>query len=262
MTHRYYLEPTEGVESLAVGDMVKVTDAEAHHFLHVMRGKVNDPLELFDGNGNQFQALARNMNRREVEVEVTAIDSTSRELPLPLTLAVSLPKGDRARWLVEKLTELGATSLTPLIAERAIAQPSGNALEKLRRYSVEACKQSGRNRLLEITEPCSLEAFHSQVMEQHSPTEPLRLVAHPYGAACSVPELISAAIIRKAPVAVVVGPEGGLADAEVTQLHSLGWQPVALGSRILRIETAALALAAMVSLQAEQVIGEAGGEPL
>ena len=244
MTQRYYVEPEK------IGSSAALTDAEAHHFLHVMRGSVDDRIVLFDGAGYEYHALVTAVSRREVELQILDHRSQPLDLPVRLDMAVSLPKGDRGRWLVEKLTELGVASLTPLAAQRANPQPSGGGLEKLRRYSIEACKQSGRNRLLEVTEACSTEAFDRQLNEQPGSAERLRLVAHPGGEASAAGPQVAAAVESRRPIAVVIGPEGGLTEEEVAWLVSHGWQPVTLGPRILRIETAAVAVAALAALQA------------
>jgi 16S rRNA (uracil1498-N3)-methyltransferase len=248
MTHRYYLETDT---PLAQDSEATLTGAEAHHFLHVMRGKRGDSITLFDGLGNEAEATVTVRNRREIEVQVGATLHDPKLLPLQLDLGISLPKGDRARWLIEKLTELGVTSLTPLITERSIAQPSGKPLEKLRRYSIEACKQSGRNQLLEVYEASRIEAFDQRFASNDSESETRKIMAHPYGATVSPKDLVLDAVAAKRPISLVIGPEGGLADEELEVLHALGWQSVSLGSRILRIETAALALASLVAICAE-----------
>jgi 16S rRNA (uracil1498-N3)-methyltransferase len=158
----------------------------------------------------------------------------SRELTRPLTLAVALPKGERQKWLVEKATELGATRLVPLITERGVAQPVEAALDRLRRTVIEASKQCGRNRLMEIAAPVSACALFSQAS-----TADERLIADPAGQ-----PLAATAIGAGTGILAAIGPEGGFAPAELAAAREAGWQPVSLGPRILRIETAAIALAA------------------
>jgi len=242
MTFRYFVDQNDMSESATL------TEAEAHHFLHVMRGKVDDQITLFDGRGNEFEAIVTSVTRRQVEVRIAGRRQTPADSEIDLHFAVSLPKGDRARWLVEKLTELGTASLTPLITERAGPQPSGKSLEKLRRYSIEACKQSGRSRLLDLGEPCEVDQLATWPDQSGSAGEPLRLVAHPNDAACAPGRLIDEAISSKRCVAVAIGPEGGFSEAEVDRLRAAGYQSISLGPRILRIETAAVALASYAAL--------------
>jgi 16S rRNA (uracil1498-N3)-methyltransferase len=165
-----------------------------------------------------------------------------------LVVGVALPKGDRQKLLVEKLTELGVTTLVPLITERGVAQPTASAAERLSRTVIEAAKQCRRNRLMKIAEPQAWGDWIASGWLESSPIaahEPpaRRLIAHPGG------QSLSAINLREPlPTQVAIGPEGGITDAEVTAAVAAGWQQVSLGARIFRVETAAIALAAAVAL--------------
>jgi 16S rRNA (uracil1498-N3)-methyltransferase len=129
---------------------------------------------------------------------------------------------------------LGVADLAPLHTRRGVAQPVEHALERLRRGVIEASKQCGRNRLMTISEPQAWSEFVAA-----SPGAAGRFVAHPAGD--PVP------IVRRSPgeaMIVAVGPEGGLTEEEMAVAFTAGWRPVGLGPRILRVETAALAMAA------------------
>jgi len=222
-------EPITGGEATLVG-------AEAHHLLHVMRLKEGAHVALFDGGGAEFEAEVTACRRGEVRLAVRSRRDVDRELRAPLVLGVALPKGDRQKWLVEKLTELGVTRLVPLATERSVVRPSGGALAKLRRAVVEACKQCGRNRLMEVREEATLRAFfHDGAAEATQ-----RLIAHPGGGAAP-------SLGEPAPTWCAIGPEGGFTDEEVARAREAGWQVVVLGPRMLRVETAALALAARLA---------------
>jgi 16S rRNA (uracil1498-N3)-methyltransferase len=147
--------------------------------------------------------------------------------------------------LVEKLTELGATTLVPLVTEHGVAQPSDAALERLRRAVIEASKQCGRNRLMTIHEPQRWHEWISASSLAGEPRclEPLRLIAHPGGK--PIDEYSSR---FGSPVQLTIGPEGGFSELELAAATAAGWQSVDLGPRILRVETAAIALAAAVAL--------------
>lgn len=230
MSERFFSdEPITGAEA-------KIAGAEAHHLLHVMRLKEGARVVLFDGGGAEFEAEVLKCGRADVQLAVLARREADRERPAPLVVGVALPKGDRQKWLVEKLTELGAATLAPLVTERSVAQPSRGALEKLRRAVVEASKQCGRNRLMEVCEPAPLAAFLNDPSAQSA----ARLIAHPSGGPAP-------AGAQPATVWCAVGPEGGFTDGEVDAARRAGWEVVALGPRILRVETAALALAARVA---------------
>lgn len=216
----------------AVGDELQLPQAEAHHFLNVLRGQVGDAISLLDGLGHEATGEVVSARKGAVTVRVTDLRKIDREPPRRLTLAVSLPKGDRQKILVEKLTELGVQRLVPLWTQRSVAQPSDGALERLEQHVIAACKQSGRTRKMEIAPPLEI----AQLAEWNEPK--VRLVAHPGP--------VTPGLDRpgEEEIAVAVGPEGGFTDQEVATLIDAGWQPLQLGPRLLRIETAAIAVAA------------------
>ena len=119
------------VENPVQGDSATLVDAEAHHLTHVMRARPGLEVTLFDGTGWEFPARVEKLGRQSVELAVLDRMQVSRELALPVALAVALPKGDRQKWLVEKVTELGVARLIPLITERGVAQPVEQALARL-----------------------------------------------------------------------------------------------------------------------------------
>jgi 16S rRNA (uracil1498-N3)-methyltransferase len=243
------------------GDRVDLDGSEAHHLLHVMRASVGHSLTLFDGSGAEFEAVVDKLGRAEVNLRIVARYNIDRELPFELVVGVALPKGDRQKWIVEKLTELGVSKLVPLVTERSVAQPMHSALERLRRSVVEASKQCGRNRLMEIAQPqkwtewingdfglriadCELGENQTAKRNSKSENEIRRLLAHP----ASVP-LSTVDTSKTTPTQLAIGPEGGFTDEEVESAIAAGWGKVSLGPRILRIETAAVALASVIAMR-------------
>jgi 16S rRNA (uracil1498-N3)-methyltransferase len=220
---------------------------EAHHLLHVMRASVGDEVTLFDDSGAEFKATVETLRRADAELRIVERREIDRELPFALVVGVALPKGDRQKWLVEKLTELGATALVPLITERCVAQPAAAAVDRLRRSVIEAAKQCGRNRLMKIADPKAWSEWVNTGCLGSSDSETpsgRRLIAHPGGSPLGDLDLS-----KPAPTYLTIGPEGGLTDAEVAVAIAAGWQSVSLGPRILRVETAAIALAAAIARQ-------------
>lgn len=133
--------------------VVVLADEEAHHLIHVLRFAVGDSIALFDGQGGEFLGTIQQIGRREVRVQVGERQPVERENQVQVCIAVSLPKGDRQKTLVEKLTELGASELIPLLTARGVAQPTENACQRLQRHVIAASKQCGRNRLMHIGQP-------------------------------------------------------------------------------------------------------------
>lgn len=206
-----------------------LTGPEAHHLLHVRRLKPGDEIELFDGLGHSATATITETGRKEVSLEVGAIHSDEPGASL-LSLAVAFPKPDRARWMVEKLTELGVTSLIPLLTERSASSGKPLRVDKLQQYVIDACKQCGRNRLLVIEPPIPLADFTANSSGQ------LQL-ADPRG---SRPATITE------PTTVLIGPEGGFTEAERASALEAGATSVTFGQHVLRVETAAIAAACLL----------------
>jgi 16S rRNA (uracil1498-N3)-methyltransferase len=228
MADRFYTP-----QPLAAGEFV-LDGPEAHHLGAVRRFGPGDRVTLFNGDGREYPAEVASVGKRSVTLNVSAPVEADRELGFELVVASALPKGDRADFLIEKLTELGATRFVPLVTERSVVVPKGNAVGKFRRAVVESSKQCGRNVLMAVDPPVKWGEF---VRSAGLPA--VRLVLHREGRA-PVGDV-------QAGVAVVVGPEGGLTAAEVAEAVAAGWRPATLGPRVLRVETAAVAVAARLS---------------
>jgi 16S rRNA (uracil1498-N3)-methyltransferase len=224
MAERFYVNCP-----LQVGAEVELTGPEAHHLAGVMRARAGDVVDLFCGDAREYRAEVTDVAKRTVSLRVLAVAAPQRELDFRLIVAAPLPKGDRAQFLVEKLTELGVMEFVPLRTRRSVVHPGDAKWEKLQRQVIEASKQCGRNVLMTVA---PLANWESWCIRNDLPRS--RLVAHPGGSA----------VPRGGDVVVAVGPEGGFMDEEVRVAVAAGWREVGLGTRILRVETAALALAA------------------
>jgi 16S rRNA (uracil1498-N3)-methyltransferase len=243
------------VAELIAAERVLLAGDEARHLIHVLRAKPGQTVMLFDGSGAEFKARVERVGRSEAALTIEGRTFVDRELTFELTLAVALPKGDRQRWLVEKLVELGVTRLVPLITERGVAEPVDHALARLRGKVIEASKQCGRNRLMEISAPRRWITWCAEggAVGVADPSR-RRAVADPSGSIDArrwwsesmwSESLHRGAVLRSAVLAV--GPEGGWTEAELRTAKLQGWECLVLGPRILRVETAAVALAAIVA---------------
>lgn len=215
-----------------LADSVVLDDAEGHHLARVMRAQPGDEVTLFDGQGAEFSARVTSVKKDRVELTIIERREIDRESPTRLTLAVALPKGDRQKWLVEKAVELGVARVVPMVTMRGVSQPVDAALVRLRRAVIEASKQCGRNRLMEIAEPADWNEFAVAV-----PREVARFIAHP-GEPANERDGAASEIVA------AIGPEGGFTEQEVELARAAEWKTLPLGPRILRVETAALACAA------------------
>ncbi|HIA63093.1 MAG TPA: 16S rRNA (uracil(1498)-N(3))-methyltransferase [Planctomycetes bacterium] len=246
MTQRYFLDTPIGQAT-----SVLLQGSEAQHLTRVMRGKCGDRVELFDGSGWQWIAEIVDVGRNEATLKILSTEEADLEPALALTVGIALPKGDRQKWIIEKLVELGVTTVIPLTTSRGVAQPVDKALVRLRNHVISASKQCGRNRLLEIGEVASLEAFLQRTAEN-------RFIAHPKSAQMGVNNTVAETPreqeacnisirdiqLELGAAVVAIGPEGGFSAEEATAAAQLQWKIVDMGPRILRIETAALAFAA------------------
>jgi 16S rRNA (uracil1498-N3)-methyltransferase len=230
MAERFYLNC-----ALAPGP-IELDGPEAHHLATVCRPRPGDRVYLFNGDGRQYPAEVVATERRRVSLRILGVEAPVRELGFRLEVAAPLPKGDRGQFLVEKLTELGVTAFVPLRTARTVVQPREARLERLQRQVIEASKQCGRNVLMSVGDLVDWGAYTGR-----ADLPALRLVAHPGGE-----EGWTAA--PAAGVVVAVGPEGGFTDEEIALARDRGWRVVGLGPRVLRVETAALALAARLAL--------------
>jgi 16S rRNA (uracil1498-N3)-methyltransferase len=229
MADRFYTP-----DPLGPGEYV-LAGPEAHHLATVRRFDPGARLTLFNGDGFDYPADVVSVDRRQAVLAVHAPVAVDRELPIDLVVAAALPKGDRADFLVEKMTELGVTRFVPLITARSVVVPKANAVEKFTRGVIEASKQCGRNRLMAVDPP---RRWGELIGLAGLP--PSRFVLHTGPGLAALSGDVGG-------VAVAVGPEGGFTDEEIGQATAAGWIPASLGPRVLRIETAAVAAAARLS---------------
>ena len=232
MPRRFHIPPPWGETS------VVLPAAEAHHLAHVLRMRPGDQTVIFDGAGGEALAEIVQLSPAAAELKILERRAAVTETLFPVTVASAVPKGDRFRSMVEKLTELGVQRLVPIITRRSVVDPREGKLDRLRQTIVEASKQCGRSRLMELDAPTNWTPF----LANRSPEERF-LIAHPSG------EPWDPAKHRlDRPVNVAIGPEGGFTDEEVAAACAAGGELVSLGPRILRIETAAVALAGLLTL--------------
>lgn len=216
--------------------LATVRGDEARHLARVRRAAIGTRIELFDGRGFASEAEVMNLGKERVELRIVGPPLPDRRPAIDLVLATAVPKGERFDWLVEKATELGVAAIQPILAERSVVEPGASKLERLRRVVVEASKQCGRNRLLELRAPV---AWPRLLEDQRARPS---LLANPGGP--PLPEIMTAG--RDEPLLLAIGPEGGFTDREVECALDSGFRVFGLGPTILRVETAAISASAVV----------------
>jgi 16S rRNA (uracil1498-N3)-methyltransferase len=229
-------------QPLAIGQLVPLPDTVAHH-IQVLRLAQGELITLFNGDGGEYTASLSEIGRRSASAEIKAHHPREAELPFAITLAQALPEGSKMDWIIEKAIELGVSGFQPLAAQRCVVKLSAERAEKKlehwRGIIVSASEQSGRNRLAQLAPPQDYKQWITQ-QDLHR-----RIILTP-----RAEQSLADWARHQAPQAVtlVVGPEGGLSEQEEDLALRHGALPLAMGPRILRTETAALA--ATATLQA------------
>ena len=234
---------TSSEQPWTVGNAITLAEDAAHHVGKVLRMTVGQQLQLFNGDGNNYLAALTLVSKKEVQAEIQAVQPNPSESAVSIHLGQGISRGDRMDFVLQKSVELGVTKITPLFTERCGVKLSGERLEKKRqqwqKIVIAACEQSGRSSIPEVCLPLSLAQWCDQL------TAGLRLTLDPY-ATTPLAQLNPTATTD---VSLLIGPEGGLTETEVGVAQAYKFQPVKLGPRILRTETAALAAITVIQYQ-------------
>jgi 16S rRNA (uracil1498-N3)-methyltransferase len=217
--------------------------AGAARHVQVLRLQPGAAITLFNGEGGEFEATVTRMGRSEVDVQVGAHHAIEREARQAIHLLAGITANERMDWLVEKATELGVASLTPLLAERSVLKLKGERGDKKRQHwqgvAVAAAEQCGRNRVPVIHAAVTLTEWLAQ-----SSLQATRCML----SLAPGTRPLAQAVAGDGPVLVLSGPEGGLSPAEEALALQAGFVPVTLGPRVLRAETAPLAVLAALTV--------------
>ncbi len=246
MLHRLYVD-----SALQAGTTLALPAAAARH-AQVLRLQPGSELTLFDGRGGEWSARIDTMARREVSASVISQRAIERELPMAVTLALAMPSAERMDFVVEKATELGASAIAPLLSERSVLRLAGERADKRRAHwqaiAVAACEQCGRNRVPEVRAPQTL-AHWLGALDACGAVERRWLL----GWRDASPWPVAAADVHSAlSIVTLSGPEGGFTADEEALATACGFVAVSLGPRVLRADTAPLAVMAALSLGAGQ----------
>lgn len=229
------------------GSLVTLSTHETHHLIHVLRMTPGEKAFVFDGCGREFKCIFRRVESDRAQLEIAGTLSDVIESPLQLTLAQALVKGDKFDFIIQKATELGVSSIVPLITRygdvRLDDRQKTKRVERWRRISLEAMKQCGRRRLVEITMPQTLREFiaarETSSMNGAVPEIPQAHLLFNERGGMAITEALKGLSSRTAIIALI-GPEGGWSEDELEASRDGGCRSVSLGPRILRTETASV----------------------
>jgi len=227
-------------KKLPNGRKVSIEGEEARH-MHVLRLKKGDQICLFDGKGSELKGVIEAIGARNAEIKVVAREKV-RIGRVTVDIATAIPKGKRFDWLIQKATELGVVRIIPLITQRSVVKPTKSAKsERWSKIGIEAAKQSQRSTIPEITEALKFEEFVDFTDEYD-----LKLIALP-----TAKQGLKKVLQKKKPNRIVclIGPEGGFTDEEIKEAKQKGFIDANLGKEILRVETAGIALLAMINYE-------------
>lgn len=215
------------------GQTIELSPEAGQHVAVVLRMQPGEPLTLFPGNNMEFEANITSVKKRQVIVTIGLSKKINRESPLSIHLAQAISRGERMELVMQKTVELGVASITPLITERcAVKLDKERMVKKLHQWQsivIAACEQCGRNQVPVVHSPVTLEQFIKES------SAGLKLILHP-----DFKKTWRDYTLEQPDIALIIGPEGGLSDAEVKLAGDCGFMPLSLGPRILRTETAAI----------------------
>lgn len=215
-----------------------VPDTVFRHAVQVLRMKPGEALALFDGRGLEYLAQLEQVDKRQAVVSLQQQLQTDNESPLDILLMQGISRGERMDYAIQKAVELGVKRLLPVITERCNVQLAGDRAEKRlnhwRGVMVSACEQSGRCFLPELLPVTTLDEALLNCVDD------CKLVLAPEA------EHGFSSVKKATQIALLIGPEGGLSDAEIQRAGAAGFIGVNLGPRILRTETASAAALAIV----------------
>jgi len=217
-------------QSLTAQATVALESESAHYVGTVLRMRAGEHLTLFNGEDGEFSAVILHADRKGVTVQISSAVECAADPRLPIHLALGISRGERMDYAIQKATEAGATFITPLFTERCEVKIKGdrvdNRLKHWERVAISACEQSGRCRIPVVSAPVELSSWLQQERT---------------GASFVLDHRGSAGFPQQSPpeaVTLLIGPEGGLSEAEISTALVAGFQSVRLGPRVLRTETA------------------------
>ena len=228
-------------QSLLAGAEMVLNEPAAQYLGKVLRARVGDTVIVFDGQGQQATASIKAIAKQSISLLLGAVTAPQTEPSLQSHLGLCLSKGDRFDWAIQKATELGVSTISPLYSARVdFTVPKERLAKRLAHWQqivTSACEQSGRVRIPAVNTPTSLTSWVSETVAD------VKLVLH-----CDVH---SAPLLAAKPqsVALLIGPEGGLTDEEVATAEQHHFQPWQLGPRILRTETAPVVALSVIGAQ-------------
>jgi 16S rRNA (uracil1498-N3)-methyltransferase len=224
------------------GERIVVGDGDAHKIRDVLRLRAGDDIEVVDSSGTVFRARLSGVDGVVAATLESALETQS-ESSLTIDVAQGIPKGQKMDYVVEKLTELGVAAILPFTSERTVVRDPGDTkVERWRRLAQSAAQQCGRRSIPAVADPISFDEMLARCVDYDVVLFPWEVA----GGAVPLRESLPGIVAGARRVLAVIGPEGGFSHAEADRAREAGAAIISLGGRILRTETAALVLVAIL----------------
>lgn len=244
--YRFFVEPDQILE-----DTVKITGQDVNHIKNVLRMKTGETVLISNGNDKEYKCVLQEINSDEIIAAIEDINGPERELSIKVTLFQALPKGDKMETVIQKMVELGVYEVVPVATKRCVVKlDEKKAAAKTKRWCAiaeSAAKQSKRGIIPNVSMPVSFK----QALEM---AQTMDMILIPYEEAENMEytRQIISEIKPEMSVGIFIGPEGGFAPEEVKQAQECGAKSITLGKRILRTETAGMALMSVLMFAMEE----------
>ncbi len=237
---RFFTEPENILDNT-----VRIIE-DAAHITRVLRMEPGDQILVFDGTGYEYTVTLTELNPKECLGEIMEKNYSEQEPNIKITIFQGLPKSGKMESIIQKSVELGASSFVPTATDRCIVKLDQKAKkEKTKRWnkvSMEASKQCGRGLVPPVEEPITFREAIARMKEMELALMPYEVLGHQ--GECSLKGILQEKHYSE--IGILIGPEGGFSDEEASLAQENGIRLVGLGKRILRTETVASAMTAMI----------------
>jgi 16S rRNA (uracil1498-N3)-methyltransferase len=228
------------------GNSIIIQDKDDIKYIkNVLRLKENDKIEISDGNDSEYIVKIDNITNEYIKTTIVEKNNIKRESDINITLYQGFPKSSKMDIIIQKVTELGVKKIVPIITDRTVVKINNKKkeekkLERFKKIVVEASKQSKRGIIPEVSEVINL----NQVIENIKLTNGVLIVPYESENEIGIKDVLSKT--KEKDISIIIGPEGGFSKEEINSLQNIGANIVSLGPRILRTETAGIALISMI----------------
>lgn len=244
--YKFFVEPEQIVE-----DTVFITGEDVNHIVHVLRMKKGEQVLVSTSNDREYLCEITALEEEAVQLKLLDVYGSNRELPIEVTLYQALPKGDKMETVIQKMVELGAVRIVPVVTKRCVVQlDQKKAAKKVARWnaiSEAAAKQSKRNKIPEVMMPMSFAEALFDAKKLEAALIPYENAEGMEQARCMVD-----GAAKKRSLGIFIGPEGGFTEQEIEKSQQNGVKPISLGHRILRTETAGMMLMSVIMFATDQ----------